>query len=30
MSLTSLEFFQRDIKRNKKGIIAIDLTRWLP
>lgn len=28
--LSSIEFFQRDRKRNKKGIIAIDLTRWLP
>lgn len=28
--LTSFEFFQRDRLKNKKGIIAIDLTRWEP
>jgi hypothetical protein len=26
----SFEFFQKDRNRNKKGIIAIDLTRWEP
>jgi len=27
-SLVSLDFFQRDRRGNKKGIIAIDLLRW--
>ena len=26
----SFEFFQKDRKKNKKGIIAIDLMRWSP
>ena len=25
---TSIEFFQRDRNKNKKGIVAIDLLRW--
>jgi hypothetical protein len=28
--MNSFELFQRDRNRNKKGIIAIDLTRWKP
>lgn len=28
--LTSYELFQRDRELNPKGIIAIDLVRWLP
>jgi hypothetical protein len=28
--IDSFEFFQRDRRKNKKGIIAIDLLRWEP